>query len=227
MGLWEMTTVISGIVRSFAVLSLAAGVAQAAPADAEAQAKSLSDESVLTIMNYAWLQTPPRFTKPDNTVVEIDKGKPGADEKQRQAVTVPVDVAREVIIAGRRSALAQICNVEEHQIANYRSLMQREVQKKKWSEQQVVYINMIHLTTVQIYAGNATIREKDQGGKVIEEKSIPNRRAQSCTEAEAAKLKEQIEAYVAQGPTLDPALRPAGSPPASAAEATPMAAEKK
>ena len=71
---------------------------------------------------------------------------------------VPVDIGREVIIAARRSALAQICKLDEHQIANYRSMMLREVQKKKWSDQQIVFINMLHLTTVQIFAGDITIK---------------------------------------------------------------------
>jgi hypothetical protein len=204
-------------IRRFAVVMLALGAAQAVqPALAQAQS-SLSDESVRKLMAYAWQQTPPRFTRPDNTVVVIDRNKP-------DAAMVPVDVARDVIIAARRSALAQICKLDEHQVANYRSMMLREVQKKKWSDQQVVFINMLHLTTVQIFAGDITIKLRGDGDKVIEETPLANKRAQSCTDAEATKLKEQIETYVNAGPLPEqgpPTAAAAAAPAPAAAPATP------
>jgi hypothetical protein len=214
-----------GLAASILVMSALAGML---PAQGQSASQGLSDDSVKVILKYAWQQTPPRFTKPDNTVVEIDIKKP-------EAVVVPVEVAREIIIAARRSALAQICKLEEHQVANYRSLMVREVQKKKWSEQQMVFINMIHLTTVQIFSGDVTINNKDDAGNVVSKTPLENKRAQSCTDAEAAKLKEQIEAYVAQGPVFDlPGAAPAtpaaaaGSPPAEVKPAaTAPKAEKK
>ena len=214
--------------RALAMGAMAAGVlaagALAGSVPGMAQSPSLSDESVLKLMEYAWQQTPPRFTKPDAKVVEIDKKKP-------EAARVPVDVAREVIIAARRTALAQICKLEEHQLANYRSLMYREAAKKKWSEQQMVYINMLHLTTMQIYAGDITIKVKDDGGKVVEETPAGNKRAQSCTEAEAAKLKEQIETYIAQGPVpieKEPSTASAApKAPAATGSTTPPAGDKK
>ena len=203
-----------GAVRSLAVVALLVGVTQTC-GTAWAQSQTLSDESVRTLMRYAWQQTPPRFTKPDSTVVEIEKTEDG-----RKKTEVPVDVAREVIIAARRSALAQMCKLEEHQVANYRSLMVREVQKKKWSEQQIVYINMLHLTTVQIFSGDITINNKDDAGNVVSKTPIENKRAQSCTDAEAAKLKEQIETYVAAGPNLEV---PPGAAAAAAAAQAPAA----
>lgn len=214
-----------GAKRWIAGWMLAAGAA-ACSVPVMAQSSTLSDESVLKLMEYAWQQTPPRFTKPDAKVVEIDKKKP-------EAARVPVDVAREVIIAARRTALAQMCKLEEHQLANYRSLMYRETAKKKWSDQQLVYINMLHLTTVQIFAGDITIKLKDDGGKVVEETPVANKRVQSCTETEAAKLKEQIETYVAQGPIpieKEPSATsatPAGAAPAATGSTTPPAADKK
>lgn len=212
-----MIRVKSGMVRGLALTVLAVVAAQAAtPAHAQAQG-SLSDETVRKLMSYAWQQTPARFTKPENVVVTIDKTKP-------DAVMIPVENAREIIVAARRSALAQICKLDEHQLANYRSLMLREVQKKKWNPQQEVYINMLHLTTVQIFAGEVTIKVKDDGDKVIEETPIPNKRAQSCTDAESAKLKEQIEAYVNSGPGAEVLPAVAGQGQAAPAQATPAKA---
>ena len=224
-----------GAIRRYSAATLMLGAAfypvmGATPATAQSST-TLSDESVRKLMNYAWQQTPPKFTRPDNSVVVIDRNKP-------DAAMVPVDIGRDVIIAARRSALAQICKLDEHQIANYRSMMLREVQKKKWSDQQIVFINMLHLTTVQIFAGDITIKLKGDGDKVIEETPLANKRAQSCTDAEATKLKEQIEAYVEAGPMPEmkapaaaaaapapattgstPAAKPAAAPAAPAAKA--------
>ena len=65
--------------RALAMGAMAAGVlaagALAGSVPGMAQSPSLSDESVLKLMEYAWQQTPPRFTKPDAKVVEIDKKK--------------------------------------------------------------------------------------------------------------------------------------------------------
>jgi hypothetical protein len=187
-----MSKLMHSIVRGVAALLLAGSVAQAA---APASAQSLSDDSVLKLMNYAWQQLPTRFTKPDGQVVEIDK-------KQQAKVVVPVDVAREVIIAGRRTALAQICNLEEHMVNNYRSLMARQLDSKRWNEQQIVYINVLHLTVLQIFTGDMAIKEEQGGDKKLVEIPLENKRKQSCSDAEAKKLKDQIDTYIAQGPKL-------------------------
>lgn len=201
---WEMRTAMIGAIGRTGLTALALGVVIGCGPVA-AQTQTLSDESVRKLMMYAWQQTPPRFTKPDNNVVVIDRTKP-------ELAYVPIDVGREVIIAARRSALAQICKLDEHQLANYRSMMLREALKKKWTEQQMVFINMLHLTTVQIFAGDITIRLRDDGDKVIEETPLANKRAQSCTDAEATKLKEQIETYVNAGPGPEDAAKLAGQP---------------
>lgn len=218
------------LVRGVAMLALAAGLAQAA---VPAGAQSLSDESVRKLMEYAWAQTPQRFTTPLNTTIEIDKKNP-------DKVLVPVDVAREVIIAGRRTALAQICNLEEEQVNNYRSLMARELGRKRWSEQQIVYINVLHLTVVQIFAGEVTITVDEGGEKKVVNTDPQNKRKQTCSDAEAAKLREQIETYIAQGPKLHepppaqaaatpapPAAAPATQPAVAPAAKAPAPAQKK
>src|SRR5690606_7028898 len=129
-----------------------------------AGAQDLSERAVKAFMNYAWSLTPAKFTKPDGTSVEIDK-------KDRSKVEIPMDVAREVIKVGRLTAHAQICELPEDQVANYRSLMRREEAKGKWTEQQIIYINQLHLTTVMLLTGKIKLVEKTEGGKevVIEE----------------------------------------------------------
>ena len=64
---------------------------------APASAQELSENSVQTLMDYAWSLTPDRFTKPDGVVIEVDRNN-------RKAAEVPMETAREVIKAGRLSA---------------------------------------------------------------------------------------------------------------------------
>ena len=119
---------------------------------------------------------------------------------------IPVEIARDIIITGRRSALAQICKLDEDMLRNHRSLMRRETSRApQWSDQQVVYINMLHLTTVQIFTGDLTITIEEGGKRKIVDTEPDKKRKPTCTESEAEKLKEQIATYVAQGPKLEEA----------------------
>ena len=113
---------------------------------------------------------------------------------------VPIDIAREVIRVGRLSAHAQVCNLPDDQTLNHRSLMRREVDKKKWTDQQTLYINQLHLTTVMLLTGKIKLVEKD-GDKevVVDEKTAPT---QTCTDEQRGKVKELIAAYVKAGPAL-------------------------
>lgn len=171
-----------------------AAVTLALVAGASAQEKGLADKSVLAYMDYAWSLTPKKFTKPNGTVVEIDKA-------QRDKMVVPVDTAREIILAGRMTAHAQLCELPDEQVNNYRSLMKREDLKKKWSEQQMIFINQLHLTTVMLLTGKIKLVEQD-GNKqaVLEEGKAPEQKP--CTEDQRKKVKDIVTAYVAAGPSL-------------------------
>ena len=105
------------LVRGSIAGALLAGLA------VSAAAQDISENTVKAFMNYAWSMTPAKFTKPDGKVVEIDK-------KEREKVEVAVDIAREIIRAGRLTAHAQLCDLAELQVLNYRSLMKREIEKK-------------------------------------------------------------------------------------------------
>jgi hypothetical protein len=161
-------------------------------------------------MEYAWSLVPAKFTKPDGAVVEIDK-------KKKEQVLVPLDVAREVIRVGRLSAHAQVCELGEEQVLNYRSLMKREHEKKKWTEQQLIYLNQLHLTTVMLLTGKIKLVEKDGDKEVVVEESKSN--AQTCSAEQRAKVKELIMAYVSTGPKL--AAPAAAAPPATASAPAP------
>ncbi len=196
--------------RAGKVLAGAAALAFLIPV-ASASAQDLSEKAVASFMDYAWSLTPQQFSRPDGTTVLIDK-------KKRDEVMVPVDVAREVIKAGRLSAHAQICDLRDAQIANHRSLMRREEEKKKWTEQQLVYISQLHLTTVMLLTGKIRLVEK-QGDKevIVEEGKAP---AASCTDEQKKKVNEMLVAYVKAGPqpkVAAPAAAPADGAPVPAA----------
>lgn len=190
--------------------AVAAATVMLAPV-ASAVEGGLSDRSVQVIMEYAWSLTPAQFSKKDGTVIIVDKSK-------REQAMVPLDVAREVVRVGRLSAHAQVCNLPEEQILNHRSLMRREVEKKKWSDQQELYINQLHLTTVMLLTGKIKLVEKD-GDKevVIDEKQAPQ---QTCTEEQKQKVKDLIAAYVKTGPAL--ASNEKGANPAGPGAAQPV-----
>jgi hypothetical protein len=181
-----------------------------------AAAQDISDKTVSSFMNYAWGLTPARFTKPDGSTVDIDKNDRAKSE-------VAIDIAREVIRAGRLTAHAQMCELPLEQWQNYQSLMRRESAKKKWSEQQMIYINQLHLATVMMLTGKIKLVDQSEDGKpaevVVED---AKKDSKSCTDEQRAKVKELITTYVKAGPEL-PKL-PEGPDPAAATAAAPAAA---
>jgi hypothetical protein len=207
---------------------LGLGLVLGTPSSARA-AEELSEKSIQTFMDYAWSLVPQQFTKPDGKTIVVDK-------KKKEDVMVPLDVAREVVRVGRLSAHAQICKLGEEQINNYNSLMRRESDKKKWTEQQMLYISQLHLTTVMLLTGKIKLVErKDDGKEVVVEEG--KNTEQTCTPEQTAKVKEVITAYVKAGPaipvqTVTPAAIPSGdavpppipAPPAKAAAAPAPAA---
>ncbi len=175
-------------------LGVGAAMLMALPAS-QSVAQELSERSVKTIMAYAWSYTPDKFTPPSGKTVFIDK-------KNREKMTVPVKKGREVIKVARLTAHAQICDLREDQVKNYRSLMLREQNSKQWTPQQMVYINQLHLTTVMMLVGKLQIvkSEKDGDKKVV----VKDGKAavKTCTAEQKKKVKELITSYVSSGPAL-------------------------
>jgi len=194
-----------------AVLALAAWCGPAA-----AQNKELSDKSVLTLMQYAWSLVPNKFTSPDGKVIEVDKSKPSE-------VVVPMETAREAIKVARLSAYAQVCDLIEEQRANYHTFMKREEAKGKWSDQQLLFINQLHLFTVMTLTGKVKLVEKDGDKEVILNADKPDK-TPTCTDTERQKVESQIKSYVAANVVPAPA---APAAPAAAAPAPVRPASQK
>lgn len=158
-------------------------------------AQELSEKSVRTFMDYAWSLVPQQFTPPNGKTVLIDKSK--KDEN-----TVPIEIAREIIRVGRLSAHAQVCELQAEQVANYRSMMARELEKKKWTQQQLVYINQLHLTTVMLLTGKIKVIEKNGDKEVVVQESKAN--TQTCSAEQKQRVVGVITEYVKAGPQKMP-----------------------
>jgi hypothetical protein len=182
----------SGPVRVTALCALALAVGSHATTPAVAQSKELSDKSVQTMMQYAWSLMLPKFTTNGKEVV-VDLNKP-------QENMVPVDAAREVIRVGRISANAQMCGLVDDQTAVHQTLIRREVDKKKWTDQQMMFVNQLHLFTVMLMTGGVKVVEKEgdkEGGKeVVLDNAKLAAPKNACTDVEKKKVEEQIKAYV-------------------------------
>ena len=178
-----------------------------------AQNKELSDKSVLTLMRYAWGMVPEKFTTPLGKTIIVDKTH--ASES-----IVPLDVAREVIRVARLTAYAQLCELPEEQRANYQTLMRRE-ESKKWTDQQMLFINQLHLFTVMTLTGKVQLVEKDGDKQVVVQEGKPLK-TESCTDTERKKIQDQIMTYVNSVPAT-PAAMP---PPDKRAEPTPTSQKK-
>jgi hypothetical protein len=191
------------------------------PAAASAQ-EELSEKSVKTVMDYAWLQLPAQYTTKDGKTIITDK-------KNREPVMIPLEEAREIIKVGYRSAHAQICDLKEDQLNNRNSLVRREVDKKKWSDQQLLYIQQLHLTTVMLMTGTVKVIEKIDGKDVVTDEK-PGQKG-GCTDDQRVKVKEAIAAYVKAGPSIAltsmaPTSTGSVTPAPAPAAATPTASNK-
>jgi hypothetical protein len=160
------------------ILTVASRVGVILPATA--QTREPRDKDVQNIMTYAWQLMPPTFiTKGRETIVDLKKPSDSM---------VPLDVARDVLRVARLSARAQICRLHDEQTAVHSTLMQREAAKQHWTDQQLMFINQLHAFTVQFMTNG--IREFGADAAP----PLPPRVL--CTEADAKKVKEQVEAYL-------------------------------
>ena len=180
-----------GMRSTFGAVMMAAMFASAAPVHG-VEAAELTDKSVATLMNFAWGLMPEKFTKPDKTVIEVDKTK-------KDQIVVPVDVARDVIKTAARSAKAQRCKMNEQMIINHRTMMGREEAKKQWSEQQMLYINQLHLFVVMLQTGSVTITEKEGENEI---KKSEDDTAQTASAAIADTPEAQAEKAVKDAANL-------------------------
>ena len=175
----------------------------------------LSDSAVRVLMTYAFSIIPEEQPGPDGKPVKVDKTKPNV-------FLIPAEDARRVIRAATRSAYAEACQLESLALANYQAMMQSEIAKKVWSEQQLLMINALHKFSSSYFSGNAKITEiPDEGDTAVAKGDdvqpsqgadllAPKRPA--CPPEQKQKVENAINAYVQSAQA--PAPPAAAAPPA-------------
>ncbi len=186
-----MTFKRTGTVLTGAVLTCVVAFCYAAEVATAAGGKGFDDRSVRRIMEDAWAITPTRFTFPDGRTIVVDK-------KKRKEVMVPIATARAVILVGRLTAHAEACGLVEEHIINHRVMMSRESAKKKWTEQQMLYINMLHLYTVKLLNNRIQVMLEKDGRKVMV-REAKSKHGRKCTDNEKKLIVERILAYINKG----------------------------
>jgi hypothetical protein len=189
--------------RMGCVAYLFAGLAFAAAATAQTTAapkgdkeggaaakEELSLKSVKLITGFALTTIPSEIKQPDGKVLKIDR-------KNLESILVPLEDARRIILTARNSAHAQMCDLPELQAENYLALMRSEQAKKKWSAEQMLFINRLHLFTVMWLTGNVKFLEKEDGKKEPTVISEPDKgEKKDCSAEEKENVKANIEAFL-------------------------------
>ena len=168
----------------------------------------LSDSAVRVLMTYAFSVIPEQQPGPDGKPVKVDKSDP-------KVFLIPDEDARRVIRAATRSAYAEACQLENLALANYQAMMQSEIAKKVWSEQQLLMINALHKFSSSYFSGDAKITEVPDEGDAAAPPSeaqpgqsadlVAPKRPQ-CPPEQKQKVENAINAYVqsAQAPAPKP-----------------------
>jgi hypothetical protein len=107
----------------------------------------LSESSVRVMVTYAFSLIPAQTQGPDGEPVKVDKSDPNK-------YVIPSEDARRVIRAATRSAYAEVCGLPELGEANYKAMLAQE-EAKKWSREQILMIEALHLFAVSYFTGNA------------------------------------------------------------------------
>jgi hypothetical protein len=178
------------LVTGLAFAAVATAQTTAAPkTDKDGEKQELSQKSVKLITGFALTTIPSEIKQPDGKVLKIDR-------QNLERVLVPLDDARRIIMTARNSAHAQMCDLPELQAENYLALMRSEQAKKKWSQEQMLFINRLHLFTVMWLTGNVKFLEKD-GKKEPTVISEPDKDGpKACSPEEKESVKTNIEAFL-------------------------------
>jgi hypothetical protein len=182
------------LVRTGILAWLGVSLALAAtPSLAQTPKGQISEKTLLILMDYAWALMPEEFTTESGKVIRINKNK-------FEEIRLPLDDAREVVRVGRLSGQAQLCEMPEAQTANYDALMAREVARRKWTDQQLVFINKLHLFTVMTMTGQVKAAEGDAPKAAAKE--APPLKTANCSEADRKRIDDEVLANVNAAPAL-------------------------
>lgn len=191
------------MMAGFRLAVVAAVVLAAAPAFAQekSEANQISEKTVKTLMAYAWDSVPPQITLRSGKVIKFDRSN-------RASIELPLDAAREVIVAAYRSYEAQICGLQPAMVANRDAMMARLLQQNKFSDQQVQYANLLHAFVVAYTSGKVELRYIDPDKKEVKITDIPPEKVvepKKCSEELKKSVDQRIYSYYKSTPGIKPA----------------------
>jgi hypothetical protein len=195
------------------VVGLLSATTIAAPLSVCAQAKPQNDRAVTLLMDFALNTIPRQFRQPNGEVITIDRTK-------KSEITVPLEKAREIVTVADRSARAQYCNLPEEQGANFQSMMQREVASERWTKQQLVFITLLHATTVAYLTGSMRVTFEGDGEAGTEVVTKGPVWTEPCTDRLREDIKSRVLAYINEVPAIPAAKGDAAAPRAEPVSGT-------
>ncbi len=173
---------------------------------AKPEEKGLTESQIRVMLGLAWSVVPEEYQDPDGNKVKVDKGNPNR-------YLVPITDARRIIRAASRTAYAQICDLKDHQLSNYRAMMHAERKEHNWTTDQLMFINTLHLFAVMQMTGGVTIEDAEpdpakpaENGAVKAapsekpndaEPAAPVQARAGCPAGQKEKVQKAIDAYVA------------------------------
>jgi preprotein translocase subunit YajC len=148
-------------------------------------------EDTLRILTDAALNTiPSEVKRSDGTTMKIDKSDPSS-------IVVPADDRRRIIRVAHLTADAARCELEQLQVQNYFAMMRQERAKDKWTEEQLLFINRLHLFTVMLLNGNIKAKTDENQNEDYEIMADPET-ASECSEEDREQVRSRIENYLKQ-----------------------------
>jgi hypothetical protein len=195
------------------VVVLLATAMIAPPLTVHAQAKPQNDRAVTLLMNFALNTIPRQFRQPNGEVITIDRTK-------KSEIVVPLEKAREVVTVADRSARAQYCNLPEEQSANFQSMMQRELASERWTKQQLVFITLLHATTVAYLTGSMRVTFEGDGESGTEVVTKGPVWTEPCTDRLREDIKSRVLAYINEVPAIPAAKDEPATPRAEPVSGT-------
>ncbi|MDX2266288.1 MAG: hypothetical protein NW215_15105 [Hyphomicrobiales bacterium] len=154
----------------------------AAPAAKPAESSDISLKAVKILIGETITLIPSEITKPDGTVVKFDKS-------DLNKIIVPYEDAVRIIKVANMSAEANLCEMPEVEAMNWDALRISEINKKKWTDQQLFFINRLHFLVVVTRTGQYKVTgDGDKQAETLRPKL-------GCSEAQKNDIRNKLEAY--------------------------------
>lgn len=152
--------------------------------------KKPSDRTVRVIMGWAFAAVP-ETVKRGGKEVKLDRSNP-------KDFYIPVEDARRIIRVAMLSANADLCGLSRMEGQNFLKLMSNEKSSKKWTPNQMTFIQQLHIATGLIMTGSGQAG-KDAAKK--DEGSDDARNRYKCSPEERERIQASIETYLKQPAT--------------------------